>query len=353
MRTTHLRSLRVDDPEWNRVVRTASEATVYHHPGLLAAAAAAEGHQITGLGAWMDNQLIGGVIVMYRPGTAPGPVSRQPFNGPLILPVRGQRSSSSERRRADVFTSLLNELRHRFGRPRLRLPADSIDLRPALVDGWTAKISFSFEVDISDLSQAWGRFDHDRRRLIRRAERLGYHVTEVEPSSIDSDAHVIARLHHQQQLWMSGRGAGDPAATTELGRQTAVVLGGLLATGAGRAFIAVDADGTPVAAQVVATMGDRAGNLITGIDPAHRDSGVNGLLRWQSMSALHLDGISRLDLNGARQGETGRFKASFGGRLTTQWIVSVDDQRTVADSTIALARRIRSGLGRRARAIIR
>jgi hypothetical protein len=75
----------------------------------------------------------------------------------------------------------------------------------------------------------------------------------------------------------------------------------------------------PVASAATSGGARVAANLLTGACPEHLDSGVNGLLRWQIFKLLGGVGFREFDLNGARPGAVGRFKASFGGKLVERW----------------------------------
>ena len=229
----------------------------------------------------------------------------------------------------------------------IRLPSNELDVRTTMASGWRLSTTFTYVVDIGDLAATWHGFDHDRRRLIRRAERLGYHVTESTDPSELTDNESLARLHRDQAETLGGRDDLDA-------RRSQVLVPRLIDEGAARLFFAYDRAGTPVAAQLVAVdrrrmvSASRVVNLVTGVDRHHRDSGVNGLLRWEVMRAMHDDGVDVFDLNGARIGPTGRFKASFGGRLEPVWMLSIDDHASIGRLLGAVAYRIRTGIPYRA-----
>jgi hypothetical protein len=167
--------------------------------------------------------------------------------------------------------------------------------------------------------------DGDRRRLVRRAERLGYCVVEHR-HTVDDPAHVVDELIDLHAAQQQAYGPAIPPNRTVM----FCIVNELLKSGCGRLFIARDGDGSAVAMQLVVVWGNRAANLFTGSSPADAKRGANTLLRWTAASHLHDDGVVRLDLNGARPGAAGRFKASLGAELVPRWNLCRPDQRPVA-----------------------
>jgi hypothetical protein len=79
-------------------------------------------------------------------------------------------------------------------------------------------------------------------------------------------------------------------------------------------------------------------NLFTGSSRSDADRGANTLLRWKAASHLYEEGVVRLDLNGARPGPAGRFKASLAADLVPRWDLHQPDHRPVALLQRATAR---------------
>lgn len=269
------------------------------------------------------------------------------INGPLVSPSPSRHRSSRDRHSSRVIAALLQSVGGRRGATVRMLPSTG-DIRDALSAGWRATPTFSYEMDLHALGPAWDAMDGDRRRLVRRAERLGYHVIEQQGSFMDGQ-HVVdhlIRLHAAQQetygpVTLPNRDALRP------------IVDDLLESGCGRLFMACDADGSAVAAQLVVVWADRAANLFTGSSRVDADRGSNTLLRWRAAGHLHDEGVVRLDLHGARPGAAGRFKASLGAELLPRWVLHRPTRHPV---TLALrtAQRVRRELkGVRSRRSVR
>lgn len=354
-----VRRLDIDDALWRRIVSSSPYATPFHHPDVVTSVAVAMGRDAKGWGAWLEGELVGGIFVLHSPRARLTPVSAGAYNGPLLRDFPTKFRSSNDRHSSEAVTALCEAIRSDHSPIELRMAPGTADVRALVAAGWQLHASFTYRVDISDLRQAWEAIDTNRKRLIRRAQRLGYGISEVtcptgtcptanEPSGRsmcqasessvgqtieeagvkietydDSVANDVERLHRLQEQGYGLPGDVDLKGWRELLRRT-------LGQGTVRLFVARSRDGQVVAFQLTAapdpvasaaTSGGArvAANLLTGACPEHLDSGVNGLLRWQIFKLLGGVGFREFDLNGARPGAVGRFKASFGGKLVERW----------------------------------
>jgi hypothetical protein len=327
-----IRSLDPSDPAWNRLTLTGDGRTAFHCPSLVRAVAEAYGHRLTGFGAFNGSTMVGGIVVGDASTGHLRPLPMAAINGPLVHPSTSRHQSSRDRHSSRVIAALLQSVGGQRGAFVRMLPSTG-DIREALATGWQATPTFTYEMELHQLKQTWDAMDGDRRRLVRRAERLGYHVTERRSGDGDS-AHVVnelIRLHIAQQSFYG-------PVTPPIREAMRQIVDDLLASGCGRLFIARDADGSAVAMQFVVVWADHAANLFTGSSRSDADRGANTLLRWKAASHLHDDGVVRIDLNGARPGPAGRFKASLGADLVPRWDLHQPDRRPVALLQRATAR---------------
>lgn len=309
-----IRSLEPTAPEWRELAATGSGATSYHNPDLVVAASTAFGKENLGWGVWGGGELLGGLLMQRRAGGAIGPSPVVPFNGPVIRPSSSPYRSVRDRHDSRVLASLFDAVSSEAPTSRIRMSTEISDIREALSRGWAVGSSFSYVMDISDLESTWKEMDPNRRRLIRRAESNGYVVTSLSSLGPDPDR-LVAEMIELQRRQMSPYGE-RPRANVSTWR---TLCEGVIGTGSGRLFVACSPDGSPVAFQLTAVWRDLAGNMITGSDPEHAALGANSLLRWRVCELLHAEGVSRIDLNGARSGEAGRFKASLGAEISERW----------------------------------
>lgn len=319
-----IRPLDLADAEWARLTLTGDGRTAFHCPPLVRSVARAFGRRLTGYAAYQSSTMVGGIVVGDAQHGQPGPLSMVSFNGPLVRPSASQHQASRDRHSSRVITALLRAVGDKRGANIRMLPSTG-DIREVLATGWQARPTFSYEMGLHSLERAWDAMDGDRRRLVRRAERLGYQVT-VRRHAGDGLGQLVDEMIRLHVAHQSTYGPVTPPDRTAMRR----IVDDLLASGCGRLFIATDADGSAVAVQLAVVWGGRAANLFTGSSPAHAHLGANTLLRWQAARHLHDEGVVRLDLNGARPGTAGRFKASLGAELQPRYDLHLPDRRPVA-----------------------
>lgn len=319
-----IRSLDLSDPAWDRLTLIGDGRTAFHCPALVRSVAAAHSRRLTGYAAYDGSTMVGSIVVGDPASQQVRPLPMAPINGPLVVPSSSLHQSSQDRHSSRVIAALLKAVEGQRGATVRMLPSTG-DIRELLEAGWQATPTFSYEMDLHSLEHTWAAMDGDRRRLVRRAERLGYCVIEHRHTFGDATLAVdeLIRLHAAQQ---QAYGPVTPPSRAAMLH----IVNELLRSECGRLFIARDGDGSAVAAQLVVVWGDRAANLFTGSSPADAKRGANTLLRWTAASHLHDEGVVRLDLNGARPGAAGRFKASLGAELTPRWNLHRPDQRPVA-----------------------
>lgn len=303
-----------DDPAWRALTASASGTTPVHHPTLSQVAALTAGCRWSALGAWKEGRLVGAVAVVVDRDDDIWPRSLAPYNGPLVAPMGHERPSSRHRHESMVAGALLDELVARHRSVRLRLRPGSIDPRRIIESGWALTSSFTYEVAIDDLDSAWRNIDDNRRRLIRRAERLGCTVQMVTGFT----AAVAAEVNRLHLMMRDGY-----RTSTDLDAESwDQALQELLDAELARLFIVFDADGAAVAFVLLTNTRPISTLLATGADPDRLDSGAGALLRWRMFCELSSSGTHVVDMNGARIGPEGRLKASFGGELVDRWELS-------------------------------
>jgi CelD/BcsL family acetyltransferase involved in cellulose biosynthesis len=318
--------LAADDPAWRRLTHSAVGATPVHHPFISQVAALTSGCHLSALGAWREGQLVGGVAVVVDEHNDVWPRSLAPYNGPLVMPMPEANPTTRHRHEAMVAGALLDELAARHRSVTLRLRPRSIDVRKIVQSGWNLTSTFTYEVPVADPDRAWRNIDDNRRRLIRRAERLGFVVHEVGEFS-RSLVEEVNRLHLMTRE--------SYRITTDLDADSwNEALGILFRANLARLLTVSDSDGVMVAFVLLTNTHPESTLVATGADPSRLDSGAGALLRWRMLSESSASGVEFVDLNGARFGPEGRFKASFGGELVDRWELTSPPRPVAFDSSL-------------------
>lgn len=155
------------------------------------------------------------------------------------------------------------------------------------------------------------------RNMIRRAERDGVTVREYP-----ADAETFAHMHRLMRLVGGGKGGlsiRPRAYMEELWR-------GFAAAGQGR-FYGIDADGSPALLAFVIRIGAEATYKDGGSERDRTTPGMSNFLQWSAMRAMRDEGATSYDMFGIAPEwatsnedhssyELGRFKLSFGPRVT-------------------------------------
>jgi hypothetical protein len=317
--------LSLADPAWRALTSSAAGATPVHDPAISHVASLTSGCHLSALGAWREGQLVGGVAVVVDECGDVWPRSLAPYNGPLIVPMPASHAAIRHRHESTVAGALLDELVARHRSVTLRLRPRSIDVRRLVQSGWTLTSTFTYEIPTADLERTWRSIDDNRRRLIRRAERQGCIVREVSefsPSVVDE----VNRLHLMMRDGYRSSTDLDADSWSE-------ALQTLFDTNLGRLFTVSDADEVLVAFVLVTNTRPVSTILATGADPSRLESGAGALLRWKMLFELSAHGVEFVDMNGARIGPEGRFKASFGGELVDRWELTSPQRSGSSDSS--------------------
>jgi hypothetical protein len=322
----HIVSATPHDPVWAAVTAACPWTTAYQYPGPLTAAATPDGFRPVVFIARVDDVPVGGIAAVADDRRQVFPRSAAAYNGPLVVPDAALHRGIDD----DVVAQrLVEHLAAHLRHTHLRLAPGSFDVRPLVADGWQPTFTFTWHVDVHDADTAWRGFDADRRRLVRRAERLGYTYERLTDLQADTGARTVDRLAALHTGQQARYGIGPDIA----GDGWRVLLPELVRSGDVEVHVARSADGE-IAAFVAlapahgrnatgnATSNDTGGTaaiVASGADPATIDDGPTSLVRWHLIRHLAALGTAHLDLNGARPGPVGRFKASFGGRLVERW----------------------------------
>jgi hypothetical protein len=318
------------DRAWATVTAACPWTTAYQHRGPLLAAATPDGFRPLVFIARVDGVPVGGIAAVADDRRQVFPRSVAAYNGPLVAPDATRQTGIAH----DVVARrLVEHLAAHLRHTHLRLVPGSFDVRGLVADGWQPTFTFTWHVDVRDPARAWRGFDADRRRLVRRAERLGYtyeRLTDLDRDTGPRDAGPF-------DTGPFDTGTGDRLAALHTGQQARygippdiagdgwrVLLPELVRSGDIELHVARTAHGEIAAFVALAPahaddVGGTAAIIASGADPATIDDGPTSLVRWHLIGHLAEHGTAHLDLNGARPGPVGRFKASFGGRLVERW----------------------------------
>ncbi len=244
-----------------------------------------------------------------------------------LLPLEGSSS-----RRVSVIDSLCDLLsKQGVAQITLHCRDGNQDFRPFLNRGWSATPLYTAVVPTFNTTQLWTNFDHNARRLVRRAEDAGCTVDGDNDFDTLFRAHEEIHLRKRAPLYLS-RGAFQRYADA------------IIAAGLGVIFSARLADGTPAAAQLV-LLGDHSSShtVCAGSFEDTLSSGAAYFLRWRTFVNVGERGYTSNDLTDASIGGVTRFKEQLGGRLTMNMLLKSPQplRYRMIDRGSSIVRRVR------------
>lgn len=304
-------------PAWAELVAGSPDGGIYSLPAYLDALCGATGGSYGVLAAERDGRLVGG-IALYRQksafGTWVSPRLLLYYNGIVLAPHAAKSSSQRTEWRLKTLTELeraLAGLPH--ARLRIKTRSTLTDLRPFASRGWALWPTWSYVVDIADLSVAWSRLHKDQRRLVKRCRERGLHLT------LDDDFDAFYRLHlenHQRK--------GAPVYLLRVAFRRFVET--LQGNGLARLYHARLPDGRVAASQLVLTGPHPVTHTVcAAADGELLKLGASAFLRWSVFEDLAGAGYQANDLTDAELNPVTRFKSQLGGELVLSLEVSRPD----------------------------
>jgi hypothetical protein len=299
-------------PLWNRLVAASPDGSPYATPEYLDALCGAAGGGYRILGVFRGEELIGGLPLYERTSRAGryvGPRLLLYYLSPVLRSLETRYPSQRTSRQVEALGALAEALGE-YDQVQLKCRHTIGDVRPFLVRGWAAQPSYSYLVQIGDLSAAWARVEQNLRRLVDRCAGQGVVFAE------DDDFASFYELHRRTLDRKDAAVYLPEAAFRSLFVR-------LRALGACRLYHARLPDGRPIAAQLVLTGAHPVSHTVSAAaDPDYLATGVNAFLRWRSFEALSALGFTGNDLTDAALNPVTHFKSQLGGDLVTCFVLS-------------------------------
>lgn len=301
-----------DYDAWLRLVATAPSGSIYACPDYLAALCHVTGAKFRIIGVFKGMELLGG-MPLYETESPVGTVASHRlllyYHSPVIREYATHYPSERISRQLAIIQSLLAFLKDQpLAHLRLHVRHPISDARPFLQAGWTVRPHFTYLVPIADLQAAWGKIEHNLRRLIERADSNGIVMTQ------DDDFDSFYRLHLETH-----KRKGAPLYLPQKSFERFYQM--LREKNIGQLFQARLANGKAIATQLVLLGPNPVCHVACAAADAESLSlGSTPFLRWRVFQALSRMGYKGVDLTDAALNDVTHFKSQFGGDLIANWI---------------------------------
>jgi hypothetical protein len=293
---------------WDNFVRTAHGGTIFSTYAWLECAAKATDQSFKCYGVYKNGSLLAGVSGMearygYLTRLMTPPLT--PYGGLLFAPIPAKGPAKLEAEWGHATELIIAHVLTHYNRVQLSLAPSVHDVRKFTWSDWHAQILYTYEIDLTDLSALWERFERRTRTVLRKAENANFVLQPV------NDLTVFRR---QFELIYAKQGI-EPPVDPSLVRSFADHA---VAAGLARTVAIVSPEGDIASVVVFVDGFDRLYAWVAGADAKFNQSGATSLLYWQMFQESKL---KRFDFVGANIPAIAKFKRGFGGDLVPYYVV--------------------------------
>ena len=307
-----------DHSEWNSLVETSKEGTIFN----LTAFTDALSDQITNLGCYKGDELLGGISLMETGSKAAQRPELVIYNSPMLRKSDDQQASANQF--AEQFRTLaviVRELTKRYQTIEIQTHYELNDTRPFEWHNYGLDLPrFEFyprHTCVLDLSDSFGfeddylhsplylRCSKSRRQEIRYAIAGGVNVQRRYDSTVFSE--LYKQTFDRQ---------GVKVDQTSL-RELLSLCDGLEKAQKLMMYIATDANGDVGSVAVFGLDSKRAYYLYGANSAVARRSHTGSMVLFSAFLDLMKMRVSEVDLEGINSPARGHFKMSFGGNMRT------------------------------------
>lgn len=295
-------------PVWDDFAALSPQGTAFSQSAWVAAAAYAQGGELTMIGVYDAGKLVAGLAYVH---IERGPVKKAtspamtPYCGIHYRPDPGKRSSEAQSFNLDCASAVIQWLEKRYQHVFLVHSPAMADIRPFSWAGYSDTVRYTFVMDITDVDSLWDMLERRVRTVIRNAEdslTLG--------DAVDVDTFGILYEHIY-----GDRGQALPFPTAMVKTMTERIL----KDGLAEMRSVKNASGETVSAMILVRDSNTVYAWLSGSLPGENSSGAFSLLFWDGVKR-YSETHSRLDMVGANIKSIAFFKKGFAGELTPYYV---------------------------------
>lgn len=308
----------VDHDEWNQLVESSREGTLYSRADYLASVGRAFRLILVRKG---DQAKAGIALLESQDGQACVLDPLVIYNGLFFVPDPTVNPTAARLERFEITKFVVQWLTTQYGAVHLRLSPFFEDLRPFLWHAWgavderkkfTTCLRYTSFLDISELADAGTNEQTQLFRWLEPLRRRNLREAWKLKASLDSIADVPTFL----RFYMATLNHQGVSIQPEFLARLDALLRQLLDQQLAEMFLARDQSGKPLYAVVFGFDSKRAYYLFGAGDPSSADRYKGTFAFWETFRLLATRRrIRELDLEGVNSPRRGWFKLSFGGNL--------------------------------------
>jgi hypothetical protein len=299
--------------EWDRLVLDSPQGTLFHNTKWLTLFDEVLGGQISLLGCYKKEELIGGCAVrIYRKGifkvTSSSLYSRGiiPYDGVIIKYIpENIKARKKEKYHNEIYESLIDRFRSNgFSFVRLINSPEIVDIRTFKLKGWEDDVLYTYKLKLREIDLM--EFSRDERKSIKKASKEGITVER------SNDSLCFLRLYKSM---LARKNVAVPSA--ELGD----VFSKIISQELGGLWIAKTSSNDIVAGEIILFDEKRAYRWMAASDELYWHTGGASLLFYNILQEIK-DRTTEIDLIGATSYAGGNeFKMGFNPQLVPYYMV--------------------------------
>jgi hypothetical protein len=308
-----------DTGQWDEFARSATGGTVFSTSAWLECAQEAIDRPVRIYGCFHKGNLVAGVTGIerkrgpFRFFTTP---DLCPHGGFLYAPVASESPAKKESEHSAATKVLAEFLTQRYHSVQLTHAPDIVDMRDLIWSKWDVQLRYTYCIPLGDPDAIWNRVERRVRTVIRKAEKEGCQLRQVEDAGL---------LRRQYELIYAAQPEGAPVSPEVVERFAAAAQN----KGFTETQLMESAAGEPAAIVTFVKGFDCMHAWVAGADPAFRDSGATSLLYWKF---LEQSDSASFDFVGANMPGIALFKRGFGGELTPYFAAQRSNSRLLKAS---------------------
>lgn len=295
-------------PLWDEFVDESLEGTLFHKSFWLRASP----RMFLIYGYFKGGELRAGIPIPYLALLGFKAVSHPPLT-PYLGTVFKKRNSKyvtiiSEEK--EINKEFARGLKREFCSVNFSFPVGVVDLQPFIWEGFSTSIAYTYIIPLGgNLEDIWKDVDDKRRNDIKKAEKDGIRI--IQSDDFRRTYTLIENTFVRQEKKASFQSAAFSYDQTLKARKQC------------QSFLAMDKDGSPLAATYIAWDNKRSYYLMGGYDAEKHHHGASAMATWEAIKFSKNElGLSEFDFEGSMVPNIEQYFRKFGGNLIPHYTVS-------------------------------
>lgn len=230
-----------------------------------------------------------------------------PYGSLMVANYPEHSVRATEKRNGEIIRALIDAIeKERFHNIVIKNSPGLRDIRPFTWAGWTARVNYTYILDIASLSLE--SFERNARTCIKKGAKNGYVIREANDPA----------AHYRLFAAMLGNKGIKPVAGPELFEN---VLGGCGRKALGEMWVAETPAGETASSQIITCDNKMAYIWSEATDPVHRGMGPNCQLQYEVLQNLARRGYTRVDMMRANIPELSSYASQYNPSLAPCYVV--------------------------------